>query len=38
MRTARKWLELAGAPVCPIEGHGPMQHDPLNEDDPEPKE
>ncbi len=23
---------LAGAPVCPIAGHGPMQHDPLDED------
>ena len=33
VRTARKWLETAGAPVCPIEGHGPMQHDPLDSDD-----
>ena len=33
VRTARKWLETAGAPVCPIEGHGPMQHDPLDRDD-----
>lgn len=37
VRTARKWLEQAGAPLCPIEGHGPMQHDPLDEDDPEPE-
>jgi hypothetical protein len=22
VRTARKWLEQAGAPLCPIEGHG----------------
>ena len=33
VRTARKWLETAGAPVCPIEGHGPMQHDPLDGDE-----
>lgn len=32
VRTARKWLEMAGAPVCPIARHGSMQHDPLNED------
>jgi hypothetical protein len=32
VRTARKWLETAGAPVCPIEGHGPMYHDPLDSD------
>ncbi|WP_327753217.1 transcription elongation protein SprT (plasmid) [Sphingobium sp. SJ10-10] len=38
LRTARKWLEQAGAPLCPIEGHGPMQHDLLDEDDPEPDE
>ena len=38
VRTARKWLETAGAPLCPIEGHGPMHHDPLDgdSDDPEP--
>ena len=40
VRTARKWLEAAGAPLCPIEGHGPMRHDPLGdngkaEDDPD---
>lgn len=33
VRTARKWLETAGAPLCPITGHGPMQHDPLDGDD-----
>ena len=33
VRTARKWLEEAGAPLCPIEDHGAMQHDPLHEDD-----
>lgn len=39
VRTARKWLEQAGAPLCPIEGHGPMQHDPLDTDDaPEPED
>lgn len=32
VRTARKWLETAGAPLCPIEGHGPMHHDPLDSD------
>lgn len=32
VRTARKWLETAGAPLCPIAGHGPMQHDPLDPD------
>ncbi len=38
VRTARKWLEEAGAPLCPIEGHGAMRHDPLDEDDdPEPE-
>jgi hypothetical protein len=30
---ARKWLEQAGAPLCPVEGHGPMRHDPLDGDD-----
>ncbi|OJV33245.1 transcription elongation protein SprT [Sphingomonas sp. 67-36] len=33
VRTARKWLELAGAPLCPIEDHGVMQHEPLDDDD-----
>ena len=33
VRTARKWLEIAGAPLCPIGGHGRMQHDPLEVDD-----
>ena len=33
VRTARKWLETAGAPLCPIAGHGPMRHDPLDPDD-----
>jgi hypothetical protein len=32
VRTARKWLETAGAPLCPISGHGPMRHEPLDED------
>ncbi len=32
VRTARKWLETAGAPLCPIAGHGPMQHEPLDSD------
>ena len=38
VRTARKWLETVGAPLCPIEGHGRMHHDPLDSDgdDPEP--
>jgi len=36
--TARKWLELAGAPLCPIKDHGRMEHEPLDEDDdPEPE-
>jgi hypothetical protein len=26
-------VELAGAPLCPIEGHGVMQHEPLNDDE-----
>ena len=37
VRTARKWLEQAGAPLCPIEGHGVMEH-PLDDDDPEPED
>ena len=31
VRTARKWLETAGAPLCPVEGHGPMRHDPVDD-------
>ena len=27
VRTARKWLEEVGAPLCPAEGHGVMRHD-----------
>src|SRR3546814_2684356 len=38
VRTARKWLELAGAPLCPIEDHGQMQHEPLDDDEAEPEE
>ena len=30
VRTARKWLETAGAPLCPIPGHGAMRHEPLD--------
>lgn len=37
VRTARKWLETAGAPLCPVEGHGPMHHDPLDTDGDDPK-
>ena len=33
VRTARKWLETAGAPLCPIPGHGAMQHEPLDGDE-----
>lgn len=33
VRTARKWLETAGAPLCPIVGHGAMDHDPLDPDE-----
>ncbi|WP_269717200.1 SprT-like domain-containing protein [Caulobacter sp. NIBR2454] len=32
VRTARKWLETAGAPLCPIPGHGAMRHEPLDGD------
>ncbi|KEQ51700.1 transcription elongation protein SprT [Sphingobium chlorophenolicum] len=32
VRTARKWLEQAGAPLCPVEDHGQMQHEPLDDD------
>lgn len=35
VRTARKWLETAGAPLCPIPGHGAMRHEPLGDDDEE---
>lgn len=31
VRTARKWLESAGAPLCPIEDHGRMEHEPLDD-------
>ncbi|KAK0342005.1 hypothetical protein LTR94_024042 [Friedmanniomyces endolithicus] len=31
-RTARKWLEQAGAPLCPIEDHGQMSHEALDDD------
>jgi hypothetical protein len=37
VRTARKWLETAGAPLCPIPGHGAMRHEPLDGDE-EPEE
>lgn len=37
VRTARKWLETAGAPLCPIEGHGPMSHEPLDSDGDDPE-
>jgi len=37
VRTARKWLETAGAPLCPIEGHGPMRHEPLDSDGDDPE-
>mgnify|MGYP001132472334 CR=1 FL=1 len=33
VRTARKWLELAGAPLCPIEDHGRMEHEPLDDEE-----
>ena len=33
VRTARKWLEMAGAPLCPIPGHGAMRHDMLDGDE-----
>jgi hypothetical protein len=36
VRTTRKWLEEAGAPVCPVKGHGPMTADmPADEEEPE---
>lgn len=33
VRTARKWLETASAPLCPIEGHGAMHHEAIDDDD-----
>ena len=33
VRTARKCLETAGAPVCPIEGHRPLRPEPPDGDD-----
>lgn len=33
VRTARKWLEKAGAPLCPVDGHGPMRHDAPDTDE-----
>ena len=33
VRTARKWLEELGAPVCPAKGHDAMDHDLLDADD-----
>src|SRR3546814_13433168 len=30
-RTARKWLELAGAPLCPLQDHGRMEHEQLDD-------
>jgi len=38
VRIARKWLETAGAPLCPMKGHGAMRHDPLDSDEEEPEE
>ena len=32
VRTARKWLDRAGAPLCPAPDHGIMRHDPLDDD------
>jgi hypothetical protein len=32
VRTARKWLEEVGAPLCPTQGHGAMRHDPIDGD------
>jgi|GEM_PF-5728556 len=37
-QTPPKWLEQAGAPLCPIEEHGVMEHEPLDDDDPEPED
>jgi hypothetical protein len=33
VRTACKWLETVGPPLCPVVDHGLMRHDPLNADD-----
>lgn len=33
VKTARKWLEEVGAPVCSVEGHGAMWHDLLDTDE-----
>lgn len=33
VRAARKWLKEVGVPVCAIEGHGAMRHDPLDADE-----
>ncbi len=38
VRTTRKWLETAGAPLCPIAGHGPMCHEMLEHEDVEPQD
>lgn len=32
VRAARKWLELAEAPLCLIEDHGAIEHEPLDAD------
>jgi hypothetical protein len=33
VRTARKWIMDAGAPICPAKGHGPMIADMIEDDD-----
>lgn len=33
VRTAYKWLETVGAPLCPFVDHGPMSHASLNGDE-----
>lgn len=33
VRTARKWLETVGAPLCPVIDHRPMRHASLNGDE-----
>ena len=38
VRTTRKWLETAGAPLCPIAGHGSMCHEMLEHEDVEPQD
>ena len=35
VRTARKRLEAVGGPLCSVDGHGRMQHDPLDTKDDE---